>query len=336
MQSKLLKIEIVLLVALIAAGCAEYDSTSKGVIYTVNGPIQANKLGFTLTHEHVVSNFGRDSSVTSEYDVDTLFSIAVPYLRKIKATGVNSIFCCTAENFGRRVDLLKQLADSSGLNIITNTGLYGAAKDKYVPQYAYEITVEKLANRWITEFENGIDGSDIKPGFIKLAFDKGEPSEIDLKLFEAGVITHLQTGLTLVVHTSSNVEAAKAQLDLLAKYKVSPEAWIWVHAQKVEDINLLVNTAKQGAWISFDNAKDSNIVQYLNLLSRFKAEDLLNKVLLSHDGSTFPKSGETRTFEAIQKNLIPAMLENGFTNAEIEQIMIENPMEAFSIRSRVI
>lgn len=337
MNKMFFKIGTIPVIVFFLIGCHENTSDkTRGIIYTVNGLMPVNELGFSLTHEHVISNFYKDSSITSVYDEDLLMKIAVPYLKKIKATGVNTIFCCTAENFGRRVDLLKQLADSSGINIITNTGLYAAAKDRYVPQYAYDAMPAELTNRWIAEFENGIDGYDIKPGFIKLAFDKGKPSDIDLKLFEAGILTHLQTGLTIAVHTSSNIEAAMAQLSLLEEYKVSPKAWIWVHAQKVEDVDLLINTAKKGAWISFDNVKDSNLELYFFLLERFKLEGLLNKVLLSHDGSTLPKSGVTRPYEALQNVLIPKMLELGYTQNEIDLLTIENPKEAFAIRKRIV
>ncbi len=39
-------------------------------------------------------------------------------------------------------------------------------------------------------------------------------SEIDIKLFEAGVITHKNTGLTLAVHTGDNIAAIELQLQI--------------------------------------------------------------------------------------------------------------------------
>ena len=55
--------------------------------------------------------------------------------------------------------------------MITNTGYYGAAGDKYVPQHAYEETVDQLADRWTGEWEDGIEGTGIRPGFIKGGVD---------------------------------------------------------------------------------------------------------------------------------------------------------------------
>ena len=67
--------------------------------------------------------------------------------------------------------------------------------EKIAKNYA-DLSPKEIASKWIDEFEDGIKSSGIKPGFIKLAFDDGVPSSIDLKLFEAGVITHQHTGLT--------------------------------------------------------------------------------------------------------------------------------------------
>ena len=324
-----------LAVYLFLPACQDNDSISdQKIIHTVTGPVAADELGFALTHEHAMSNFGLDISDTYHYDETELFSQVIPYLKKVKSLGVDTIFDCTSPYFGRRVDLLRQMADSTGLQIITNTGIYGAADNRYVPEYAFEASVEELADMWIKEFDEGINGTGIKPGFVKLAFNEGTPSKIDKKLFEAGVLTHLQTGLSLAVHTGNNPEAVETQLRILEEHGVSPEAWVWVHAHWDADIDLLIETALKGAWISLDGSNEGNIEEFLEYLDRFRSENLLDRVLLSHDGDVYPAGGETRPFDAIPKYLIPAMRERGFTDSEIDQIMIENPKEAFMPKIR--
>ncbi|WP_422083725.1 hypothetical protein [Ulvibacterium sp.] len=304
---------------------------AKKTIPTVNGPIPIEQLGFALTHEHIMSNFGKDKGETSQYNEEALFKQVVPYLRKLKSLGVNSIFDCTTAYFGRRVDLLQRISDSTGIQLITNTGFYGAANDRYIPPFAFESDAMEISKIWIEEFRKGIDGTDIRPGFIKLAFDEGIPSPIDIKLFTAGLLTHLSTGLTLAVHTGDNPEAVNQQLQLLEEYKVSSSAWIWVHANKVSDIDILLKTASKGAWISLDGVNTSNIDTFLQIIDQFKSRNLLHRILLSHDGNGFPRGGPIREFEAVPKELIPAMRIHGFTEREIDQIMIENPKNAFRI-----
>jgi phosphotriesterase-related protein len=97
---------------------------------------------------------------------------------------------------------------------------------------------------------------------------------------------------------------------------------------------LLVEIAQKGGWISLDRVNASNIQSTVDWLERFKSENLLHKVLLSHDGNGFPGGGEIRPFEAIMNNLIPALQENDFTDMEIDQLFVQNPKNAFSINIR--
>ena len=333
MKSIGIKLFILINLAVFSSACKNNETQFK--VNTVQGIINSSELGLTLTHEHIMSNYGKEIEDTSNYDSLKLFNQVIPYLKELKALGVHSIFDCTTAYFGRRVDLLKIISDSTGISIITNTGFYGAANDRYIPEFAYRETPKSISEIWINEFENGINGTNIKPGFIKLAFDDDTaPSDIDKKLFEAGLLTHLKTGLTLAVHTGKNIEAVKWQIELLNKYSIHPSAWIWTHANKVEYDDILIDLANQGAWISLDGVKESNTKEYVERIKLFKQKNLLNKILLSHDGNGFPKGGAIRKFDAIFGNLIPELLDNGFSINEINQIMVKNPVAAFSIRVR--
>jgi predicted metal-dependent phosphotriesterase family hydrolase len=323
---------IIYLVTLFSA-CQTVKTLNK--INTVQGPIDVSELGMSLTHEHIMSNFGKEMAEASYYDSLKLYNQVIPYLKKLKSLGLNSVFDCTTEYFGRRVDLLKTISDSSEVQIITNTGFYGAANDRYIPAFAYDASAESISEIWIDEFENGIKGTSIKPGFIKLAFDDGmPPSSIDRKLFEAGLLTHLSTGLTLAVHTGTNMEAVKLQTELLRDYNIHPSAWIWTHASKVEDDEILIHYASKGAWISLDGVNENNSDEYIKRIKLFRQNDLLNKILLSHDGNAFRNGGSMKRFEAIFENLILEMRTNGLTERDINQILVVNPKEAFSIRIR--
>lgn len=116
------------------------------IIQTVNGPIESSNLGFALTHEHVMSNFGKAMDITLVYAENKLFGQVIPYLKQLKTLGVDAIFDCTAAYFGRRVDLLKKISDSSDIQIITNTGIYGAANDKYIPNSLMRTMLRLLLN----------------------------------------------------------------------------------------------------------------------------------------------------------------------------------------------
>jgi phosphotriesterase-related protein len=134
------------------------------------------------------------------------------------------------------------LSEESGLRLVTNTGYYGAADDRFVPAHAYAETADQLAARWIAEAREGIEGTGIRPGFLKIGVDRGTLSAIDRKLIVAAARCHRATGLTIAVHTGDGAAA----LDILATLKaerVAPSAYVWVHAQNEKDRALHVRAA---------------------------------------------------------------------------------------------
>ncbi|MBK5278584.1 MAG: phosphotriesterase, partial [Bacteroidia bacterium] len=180
------------------------STKKKYFINTVNGRIEADELGITLIHEHFLVDFiGADKISFDRWDRVAVANKVLPFLLEAKQAGVKSIFDCTPAFLGRDVALLQMLSIQSGINIVTNTGYYGAVGNKYLPAWAFTESDEQLATRWIYEFEQGIDNTSVKPGFIKISVDAAESglTEIHKKLVRAAALTHLKTGITICSHT---------------------------------------------------------------------------------------------------------------------------------------
>ena len=281
-----------------------------------------------------MSNFGGEMALDPGYDQQKLFAQVLPYLKKIKSLGADTIVDCTTAYFGRDVETLQKLSAQSGLQLMTNTGYYGAANDRYVPEHAYDEDAETIANRWLDEWENGIQGTDVYPGFIKVAVDGGSISDIDAKLFRAAAKTHRQSGLTIACHTGNNPEAARQELEILREEGVSPNAWIWTHANQSENAEPLLMAARAGGWISLDGVRENRIDHHLALLKDLKKAGFLEQVLISHDGNSFPRGGAIRPYDAIFTTFIPHLRQEGFSQKEIRQLTVLNPREAFTVNIR--
>ena len=312
----------------------------EGIIMTVNGPIPAREMGVTLVHEHILVDFiGADSINDSRWNRSEVIKKSLPFLKQIRDLGCKSFVECTPAYLGRNPLLLRELSDSSGLNILTNTGYYGAGNNKYLPQYAFDETTDQLADRWTKEWENGIDGTGIRPGFIKIGVASGSLSDLHKKLVRAAARTHLKTGLTIASHTGQSVPAFE-QLEILHNEGVAPEAFIWVHAQVEKDLSNHVKAAKMGAWIGLDGLNDNNVEDYVRMIKNMKENNMLGKVLLSHDAGWYhpgeEKGGEYRGYTTLFKKLIPLLKNENFSKKEIHQLLVSNPAEAFAIRVRKI
>ncbi|KQS30808.1 phosphotriesterase [Dyadobacter sp. Leaf189] len=311
-------------------------SFSETYINTVQGRIKPSGLGKTLIHEHVLVDFiGADKISSDRWEHGQVIKKVLPYLIEIKERGFQSIVECTPAFLGRDVRLLQKLSELSGLQILTNTGYYGASDNKYLPQWAFTETAEQLSARWTSEFENGIEGTNVKPGFIKTGVNSGALSELHQKLIKAAALTHLKTGLTICSHTGPALPAAQ-EIEILQNAGVSPAAFVWVHANgSYEEMERI---GKTGCWISLDGINDENIDKMAALLDHLKAKRLLNQVLISHDAGWYqpgePDGGKFRGYTSISDKLIPALKQSGFTEKDINQLLITNPANAFAIKIR--
>lgn len=303
---------------------------------TVTGPIQPEELGTALPHEHILSRFGEPPARRPDYELQDLFDTVVPLLEEVQSLGCDSIIDCTAAYFGRDPLIMHRLAEITGLHLLTNTGYYGAVDDRYVPDHAYEASAAQLADRWLDEWTGGVDGTGVRPGFIKTAVDPGPLSSIDRKLVRAAAKTHAESGLTIAVHTSDNVPAAREQLSILDDEGVAPSAWIWVHAQNVDDIDALAEAAERGAWIEFDGlAPGDAIDHHLDLVLEMRERGLLDRVLLSHDGSSYPPEGtEPRPFDTLFRTFLSELRSAGLDQETTRRLTVDNPRRAFTIRVR--
>lgn len=320
--------------ALAATGRAGDDALA---IQTVRGPIPAATLGRTLPHEHILVDFiGADAISSARYDPDEVLATTMPHFRRPREQGVNAIFECTPDFLGRDPALLLRLSEAGRIHLVTNTGLYGARQNKFLPPYALRETGAQLAARWIAEARDGIPGTGVKPGFIKSGVD-AEPklSDVHRKLVEAGALTHAATGLTLAVHTGRG--PGLEQLDLLREHGVAPSAFVWVHAHGARDDDLFA-AADRGAWLSFDGLNRPTLPRHLALCVEMKKRGHLARVLLSHDAGWFdpakPNGGTFRPFDLLFAEFVPLLRENGFSATEIAQITDHNPAEAFAVRKR--
>lgn len=315
--------------------CAEQKSASS-YIQTVSGKISPDEMGLTLIHEHILVDFiGADSTGYHRWDKDSVVQRVLPFLEEIKSIGVRTIIECTPSYLGKDPVLLQNLTDLTGIRFITNTGYYGAVGEKYLPQHAFSESAEELAKRWIKEFENGIEDTGVIPGFIKISVNEAaQLSEMDRKLVQAAAITHLGTGLLIVSHTGP-WHTAKAEIDVLLKSGVDVSNFVWVHAQAEKDFDNYLKAAEHGVWISLDGIA-WDVPAHLDRIVYCKENGILDRVLLSHDAGWYspgePKGGDFIGFTALFDELIPLLKEKGFTQQELDLIMIENPAKAFSIK----
>jgi len=311
---------------------------SSRTIQTVRGPIDAGQMGVTLVHEHVLVDFaGAEKVSRSRYDAAEAFQVILPHLQDLQKRGGRTLLECTPAYLGRDPLLLRRLSEASGLQIVTNTGYYGAASDSAVPKHAYAESARQLAARWTAEYRGGIEGTPIRPGFVKLGVDAGPLSDIDRKLVEAGALCHLDTGLALAIHTGDGTAALEI-VAILKRLGVAPEAYVWVHAQSEKDAATRSWVAQQGAWVELDGVGPTSLEAHVEAVVDLFRRDQIDRVLVSQDAGWYhvgePGGGRYRPYSFLFDTFVPALRARGLGEADVSRVLVDNPARAFATRPR--
>lgn len=312
-------------------------SAQLSYIQHVNGRSVPDTNAVWLSHEHILVDFiGAEKINPEDRDPDSVIKELSPFLGDLNKYDVQYFVDATPEYLGRDVRLLSRISDETGLRIITNTGNYGAQNNKFIPAWFQEITAEELAQKWIDEFEHGIDGTNHKPGFIKISIDSENGlSELHKKLVQAAALTHLKTGLSIASHTGQ-AKGLWPQLNILREMGVSPDAFIWVHAQQENDLNSFLKAAEADCWISLDGL-GWELDRHVERILFAKKNGFLNRILISHDAGWFDPQKVVQSivgYTAIFEDLFPVLKARGFTEDELKLLISQNPSEAFRVKFR--
>lgn len=301
-------------------------------VETVLGPIKPREMGFTLPHEHVMVDFvGADKTGPERWNRDEVAEVMRPLLETARKRGVRTLVECTPQFLARDPELLRRLSRETGLHLITNTGLY---KEPFLPPYAFEETPKQLSARWVREAEKGIDGTGIRPGFIKIAVNAAPLAPTQRKIVTAAALTHKETGLRIACHTGGGPAALEC-LEILESEGVPGTAHIVVHIDGESDRAWHRRIAERGAWLSYDGVGGRPIEQHVSLVRWALENRLRDHVLLSHDAGWYnvgePRGGKQRGFTDLQEKLLPALRLAGIAEWDLIQLTEANPQRAFTI-----
>jgi len=298
----------------------------------VLGPVNPEELGPTLIHEHVMVDFaGAEETGPHRWDRNEVARTMLPYLRQAQGLGVRTLVECTPMYLGRDVHILKRLSEATGMHILTNTGLY---KHPYVPRGMGHLTPDQLARRWIEEWAAGIDSTDVRPGFVKIAVNRGHLVPLQRTIVRAAALTHLATGLAVACHTEDPVAAHEA-LDLIEAEGMDPARYIVAHAHNIDDLDEQDRLAARGPWLSYDGIGGGNGTErILRLVTHMMERGREEQILLSHDAGWYhvgePAGGTQRPYTALFEEFLPVLRERGAGDDEIHRLLVNNPRRALA------
>jgi phosphotriesterase-related protein len=301
-----------------------------GVVQTVLGPLDASKLGFTLTHEHVGSSsakiFGSRANSVAK---------AVDKLKEAKDAGINTIVDVTTFDIGRDIRFREEISRKSGMQIVASTGQH-----LFAPEPLSVRTVEEITELFIREIEQGIDDTDIKAGVIKVATRSDAMTPAEEKVFKAAARASKATGVPIETHTNARRRAGEKQAEILEAEGVSPARVSLGHSDDTDDMNYLIGLAKRGYTLGMDHiyrgmAQGEKVPwqRRAEYIKQLLDAGFVEKTFLSNDWVFGDKEREKLNPDGLLFNTrktIPYLKQIGVSQREIDVITIENPKRFFS------
>ncbi len=294
------------------------------MIRTVSGDIERSGLGKTLAHEHFIVDLDRvrHDGYSFIFDVDEV----VPEIRKAMDQGIQAAFEVTTNDLGRDVRKLKEISDITGLKIVCSTGYY---LTDYHPAWLDEADKEEIADLFIKELTEGIDGTGIRAGLIgEIASSPKEFLGHEKKVLEAAAIAAEKTGFAVSTHTGRYTVIET--VETLLNGGVDPDKIIIGHQDLIDDPDYHLSILKYGVNIAFDTcgkvAYCPDEVRAANAI-RIAEAGYADHLLLSNDISrhTYFTSFGKQGYLAVMGSVVPKMIEGGLPEEIIDRFLIDNP-----------
>lgn len=307
-----------------------------GSVETVLGPLDASRLGFTLSHEHVCF-------IPHELFTDRTAAVStmVGKLKEAKAAGVDTIIDLTTFDAGRDVRFGQEVSRKSGIQIVAATG-FRFPHDSYNTQ-----SVEQIAELFIREIEHGIEDTGIKAGVIKVASQSAAILPSEQKGFKAAARASKATGVPIETHSDARRRGGEPQAAIFEAEDLSPARVSLGHSDDTDDVNYLIALAKRGYtlgidhifWGAVENTKDhpDYVKEKLQVPWQKRAgyvKQLIDagfgdKIFLSNDWELERDTINPDGLLFNTRKTIPYLTQLGVSQREIHAITVDNPRRFF-------
>ncbi|MEV6983329.1 phosphotriesterase-related protein [Sphaerisporangium sp. NPDC051017] len=323
------------------------------MVQTVRGPVDAGALGQTLMHEHVFvvdpQSLG-DYGAGNWWDEEHRIADAIAKLRRLVARGVSTIVDPTVWGIGRYIPRIQRVAaEVPSLNIIVATGVYTFADVPFRYSHHGPGTVfdapEPMVDDFVKDITEGIARTGVKAAFLKCAIDHHGLTPGVERVLRAVAKTHARTGVPITVHTNPHAHTGIAAVDVFTEEGVDLTKVVLGHSGDSNDLDHLMRLADTGATLGMDrfgldayNPTASRVDTIVSLCARGYAD----RMVLSHDTACFmdivggqwdylvEHLAPNWHYGHIHDDVLPALRERGVTEAQIHQMLVDNPRRHFS------
>lgn len=320
-------------------------------IQTVTGPIEASELGETLIHEHLMS---RDEAIlfqfpqmgtmreepVSHVTSEEAENVAAEFMAAAVERGVKSVVEPSCMYLGRDVRLMKRVSEKTGIQIVPCTGIYTY---EHLPTPLITRDADQIADLFVHDIEQGIQGTEIKAAFLKCAADEPGITENVEKVHRAIARASLRTGVPIMAHSRPASDTAPRQIEIFAEEGVDLDKVQIAHCGDSPDADYVEGIIEEGVWAGLDRYGiemyqpfEQRIAVHLALLERGYADRIFVSAdscatidwFAAETGKQMADAGliQDWTIKIVHDKVLPALREGGMTEEQERTMLHDNPV----------
>lgn len=339
----------------------------KGKVQTVRGLIDPSELGSTLMHEHLLFDFTPPDQVVEgreevEITLETVWEInynwvtaygnrrffdrdmAVREMERLKRDGGCSLVEVTPRGAQPDPEGVREIAERADINVVMGCGRY---MSDCLTAEECDKEVDDIARYFVDCVTTGIDGTDVRAGIIAETGCSWPWTDVEKRSVHAGVIAQKETGATFGIHPGRTEEGPFAVVDFLENVGADMTRTIMDHIdRRIFDADSLRRLADTGIGMEFDmfgfessffaqgrdvdHAGDAARVSAIRILID---AGHLDQIVISQDICTKTRQTEYggHGYAHIFRNILPMMRRRGFTDDEIDAILVRNPARLLTL-----
>jgi phosphotriesterase-related protein len=297
------------------------------MVATMRGEVAPEQLGTTLMHEHVfVVNPEVAANFPTGWDEDAAVAGAVERMAELRAAGVDTIVDLTVVGIGRDIPRLQRVA---------------AAHD--LPMYFAFRKTDVMTGYFVEDIETGIAGTGVRAGILKCATDEAGVTRGVERVLRAVARAHRQTGVPISTHTHAGSERGLDQQRIFAEEGVDLSRVVIGHSGDTTDLAYLEKLAGAGSYLGMDRFGLDMFLGFeerVDTVAALCRRGLAGQVVLSHDAGCHTDAMDEAVREQvaprwhhlhITRDVVPALRQRGVTDAQLHQMLVDNPRRILSV-----
>jgi predicted metal-dependent phosphotriesterase family hydrolase len=231
----------------VASSWTECRQVTVSVIRTLDGDLEPTRIGFTLGHEHVYSDF---AVASGDPDLDFTDEAAIAReLAAARADGAEALVEMSTYDMGCSPTRVAELCAAADLVGVKSTGWF---RSPFLDVFIEDKDPDALVERLVDDIQHGFKGCAFRAGLIgEVGMRNDSPSRAERVALDAAAAAAVETGVGIAAHTDNWANACSV-LGYLTECGVRHDRIMLAHARCADPLEGQRELLRAGVTLAFD------------------------------------------------------------------------------------